>query len=147
VITYVDSSLIVRALLPDEPGHERARAILDDPGHSMITGSWSVVEVTGALVRAVRAFRGDERALFAAFENDVDPVDGRIVVVDAMQAEVESIARSIVRRTGIRSLDAWHLACAQLAFEDLAEPGEVRAFATHDTDRAAIARELGFTVI
>lgn len=44
-------------------------------------------------------------------------------------------------------MDAWHLACASLAAEELAEPGEERGFATRDTEQAAVARELGFTTV
>jgi predicted nucleic acid-binding protein len=147
MIVYVDSSVIVRALLPDEVDHAPARALLDEDGLTRITGSWSVIEVTGALVRAVRASRGDEAALFAGYRAELDPSTGSLTVVDATQAEVEAIALELVRRTGIRSLDAWHLACAQLAFDDLAEPGEQRGFATRDDQQAALARELGFATI
>jgi len=147
VIVYLDSSVIVRALLPDEPDHLRSRELLDDPMSIRITGSWSIVEITAAITRAVRAFRGDEEAMFASFRNEVDPRFGSVTVVDAVQAEVEAIATAIVRRTGIRSLDAWHLACAQLAFDDLAEPGETRGFATRDDKQAEAAESLGFTLV
>jgi hypothetical protein len=39
------------------------------------------------------------------------------------------------------------IACASIAFDELAEPGEVRAFATRDAEQAAVARLLGFTVL
>jgi len=147
MIVYLDSSVIVRALLPDEPDHMTSRELLDDPSQVKITGSWSVVEITGALTRATRAFRGDEEALFASFRNEIDPRFGSVTVVDAVQAEVEAIAAALVRRTGIRSLDAWHLGCAQLALDELAEPGETRGFATRDSKQASVAQELGFTLV
>ena len=147
MIVYLDSSAIVRAYLPDEVEHARVRALIDDPETATITGSWSRVEVSSALVRAARAHRGDESALLAVFDDDVSPSRGGLVVVDAEQSEVELVALGIVRRSGIRSLDAWHLACAALAFEELAEPGEERVFATRDDAQAAVARELGFNLL
>lgn len=147
MITYIDSSLVVRAYLPDEPDHEQARTLLDNPAITAITGSWTRVEVTSALVRAARAHRGDEKQLIDQFEIDVNPRSGTLELIDAEQAEIEGLAFAIVRRSGIRSWDAWHLACAQLAFGELAEPGEEYAFATRDREQATAARELGFTIV
>ena len=147
MIVYVDSSVVVRSYLVDEPDHPQVRALFDDPQLTTITGSWTRVEVTGSLVRAARAHRGDEESLLELFERDLDPATGELSVIDANQAEIEGIALEIVRRTGIRSMDAWHLACARLTLAELAEPGEERAFATRDDQQAAVARELGFTVL
>lgn len=152
MIVYVDSSVVVRSYLVDEPDHPQVRALFDDPQLTTITGSWTRVEVTGSLVRAARAHRGDEESLLELFERDLDPATGELSVIDANQAEIEGIALEIVRRTGIRSpgirsRDAWHLACASLTLAELAEPGEERAFATRDDQQAAVARELGFTVL
>lgn len=147
MIVYVDSSFLVRSYLVDETDHVQVRAMLDDPSVTAITGSWTRVEVTGSVVRAARAHRGDETALLALFREDTEGERARLTIVDAMQAEVELIALGIVRRTGIRSMDAWHLACASLALPALAEPGEQLGFATRDAEQAAVARELGYTVV
>lgn len=147
MIVYVDSSFLVRSYLLDEIDHAEVRAMLADPGVTAITGSWARVEVTGSLVRAARAHRGDEEALLALFRKDIEGELARLTIVDVMQAEVELIALGIVRRTGIRSMDAWHLACASLALPALAEPGEGLGFATRDAEQAAVARELGFTTV
>lgn len=147
MITYLDSSVIVRAYLPDEPDHDFVRTLLESADDAVITGSLSRLEVTGALVRAARANRGDESRLLDRFAADVHPVHGGLAIVDAHPAEIELVALSIVRRFGIRAMDAWHLACASLAFDDLAEPGEQRLFATRDERQAEAARDLGFGIL
>jgi len=144
VIIYLDSSVLARAYLPDEDGHAEAVAILEIPDAVVITGSWTVIEVSGALVRAARATRGDESLLLAALDADLDARSGVIVTVDAHQAEVERIALDLVRSSGIRSMDAWHLACAMLAFDELAEPGEQVVFATRDAEQLAVVTQLGW---
>jgi len=146
MISYLDSSFLVSAYLVDEPEHERARALVSHPTDAVITGSWSRLEVSGALVRAARAHRGDEKGLLALFDRDTHPSHGTLTLIDANQAEIESVSISIVRRSGIRAMDAWHLACAMLAFDELAEPGEVRIFVTRDAEQASAARDLGLTV-
>ncbi len=55
--------LLLRA--PDEPGHDEALSLLEDASVGLITGTWTRVEVPGALVRAARAARGDEDGLLA----------------------------------------------------------------------------------
>lgn len=147
MIVYLDSSYIVCGYLADEADHVQVRQLLRNPDHTTITGSWSRIEVTGALIRAATAHRGDREALLAAFEEDVSEVSGTLTVVDAEQAEIERIALDLVRTSGIRSTDAWHLACAHLALDELGEPGEERGFATRDAAQAAVARDLGLLVL
>lgn len=144
MIIYLDSSVLARAYLPDETGHPEAVAILEMPDAVVITGSWTVIEVSEALIRAARAARGDEALLLAALDADLDARSGVVVTVDAHQAEVERIALDLVRSSGIRSMDAWHLACAMLAFDELAEPGEHMVFATRDAEQLAVANQLGW---
>lgn len=147
MIVYLDSSVVVRGYLADEVDHVEVRRLLEDPRHTTITGSWTRIEVTGALIRAAAAHRGDHQALLAAFEDDVSEVSGTLTVVDAEQAELERIALELVRGSGIRSMDAWHLACARLALDELSEPGEERGFATRDGEQASLAREMGFAIL
>jgi predicted nucleic acid-binding protein len=144
VIIYLDSSVLARAYLPDEADHAEALALLATTDAAVITGSWTLIEVSGALIRAARAARGNEALLLAALDADLDARSGVVVTIDAHQAEVERIALDLVRASGIRSMDAWHLACAMLAFEELAEPGEDRVFATRDVEQLAMAGQLGW---
>ncbi|HEU4849235.1 MAG TPA: hypothetical protein VFS93_02375 [Terrimesophilobacter sp.] len=44
-------------------------------------------------------------------------------------------------------MDAWHLACARLALDELSEPGEERGFATRNAEQAAVARDMGFAAL
>jgi uncharacterized protein len=63
LIVDVDSSVLARAYLVDEEGHAEATSLLEDPEIALITGTWTRIEVSGALVRAARVGRGDEAGL------------------------------------------------------------------------------------
>jgi predicted nucleic acid-binding protein len=142
VIVYVDSSILARAYLSDEPGHAEAVGLLNSADTGLITGSWTPIEVSGALVRAARAGRGDEAGLLALLDGDLGD-DGAIAVVGADQAEVQALALRLVRSHGIRAMDAWHVAVAALVLPRLAEPGEQLAFASRDTAQSEVAQSLG----
>ncbi len=144
MIAYLDSSVLVRKYLGDEGESNRIGALLADPTVSTITGTWSRIEVAGALVRAARAGRGKLAELLAAFEDDTSPRSGTLVTVEALQAEVEGIAYALVRQRGIRAMDAWHLASAYTARELLADRGETFAFITRDAEQRLAADDLGF---
>lgn len=58
MIVYLDSSVLARAYLTDEEGHEEAVALLHDADVAAATGTWTRMEVSGALVRAARTGRG-----------------------------------------------------------------------------------------
>lgn len=144
VIVYLDSSSIARSYLSDE-ADDVARRLIDDPDTTTISGSWSRIEVTGALVRAERA--GRARNALRRFESEIAPRVGKIHLVDSDQAELEHLALTIVRSTGMRSMDAWHLSSAAFALDALADPGEGRAFLTRDAEQHRVAEALGFTVL
>jgi hypothetical protein len=55
VIVSVDSSVLARADLHDETGHDEAVALLADPEIALVMGTWTRIEVSGALMRAARA--------------------------------------------------------------------------------------------
>jgi uncharacterized protein len=146
VIAYLDSSVLVRAYLPDEVGHTEAIELLKDPDTALVTGTWSRIEVSGALVRAARINRGNESGLLAMFEADLGP-DGPVTLATADQDEVERRALALVREHAIRAMDAWHLAVATMVLPDLAEPDEVLGFATRDDAQATVAAILGLQPI
>lgn len=52
MIAYLDSSVLARVYLVDENGHQDAAALLADPQIATVTGTWTRIEVSGALVRA-----------------------------------------------------------------------------------------------
>lgn len=146
MIAYLDSSLLARAYLPDEPGHAAALSLLADPDIAIVTGSWTWIEVSGALVRAARAGRGDIKELLTSVDHDLD-VGGPVTMVNVPQVEVEEKALELARRHGSRAMDAWHLAAASLILPELVGPSEEPAFATRDAEQARIAESLGFQVI
>jgi predicted nucleic acid-binding protein len=144
VIAYLDSSVLARAYLADEDGHEHALRLLADPQIATVTGTWTRIEVSGALVRAARIGRGDEAGLLALLDADLA---GSVVVLSAPQDQVEQQALELVREHALRAMDAWHLAVAKLTIPPLLQPGEPRAFASRDESQSAVAVELGFTAI
>jgi predicted nucleic acid-binding protein len=144
MLVYVDSTVLVRAYLPDEKGHQEARTLLDGAEHLLVTSTWTVVEVTSALARAARGRRVEELdAVLAVVATDTGD-DGTVTVLRADAAQVERASTRIVREHAIRSLDALHLAVAQLAAVPLLEPGQRLGFATRDDTQRAVAEALGF---
>jgi uncharacterized protein len=144
VIAYLDSSVLARVYLVDEDGHDQAAALLADRETATVTGTWTRIEVSGALVRAARAGRGDEKGLLALLDADLA---GPVIMLGAPQNEVERHALELVRRHALRAMDAWHLAVAALVVPPLLEPGEPKAFASRDQAQRKVAEELGFVAI
>lgn len=142
MIVYVDSSMLARAYLADEAGHQAATSLLANSEIGLITGTWTRIEVSGALVRAARTGRGDESGLLGLLDGDLGR-DGPVTVIAADQKEVEDRALRLVREHAIRAMDAWHLAVAALALPNLVEPGEDAGFATRDKAQASVAMSLG----
>lgn len=146
MIVYLDSSMLARAYLADEDGHELAVSLLGDPEVAAVTGTWTRIEVSGALVRAARAGRVDAKRLLALLDADLSP-EGPVTMLAVAQDRVEERALKLVREHALRAMDAWHLAVAELAVPGLAEEGEDVGFASRDHDQATVAERLGFTRI
>lgn len=142
MLTYLDSSVLGRAYLADEPGHDAAIELLEDPDVVLVTSTLTRVEVSGLLVRAARAGRCDASVLLTALRVDLD-ADGPVTTLLSAQRDVERIALEIVTAHGLRALDALHIAVAQLAARPLAGDDPV-AFATRDTSQAEVAAAYGF---
>jgi predicted nucleic acid-binding protein len=146
LIVYVDSSVLARAYLSDESGHDEVVAMIENPELGLVTGTWSRIEVSGALVRAARAGRGDEKGLLSLLDADLAS-DGPVTVIAADRGEVERRALHLVREHAIRAMDAWHLATAELVLPTLAEAGEETGFATRDQGQSAVASVLGLRAL
>lgn len=146
MIAYIDSSLLARAYLGDASGHDEAVAILNDPELALITGTWTRIEVSGALVRAARAGGADEVGLLALLDADL-ALDGPVTVVAAAQQEIERHALHLVRTHALRAMDAWHLAAALSVGPSLTEPGEEVGFATRDRAQSEVAVALGLRAV
>lgn len=146
MIVYVDSSVLARAYLPDEDGHAEALSLFDDERRAAVTGTWARVEVTGALVRAARHGRRSAKQLdatLAVLAADLG-IDGAVTVISGEQREIEARALELVVAHGLRAMDAWHLAVADLLMRDLAEGDEPLAFASRDQEQSRVAATLGF---
>lgn len=147
MIAYIDSSVLTRAYLSDEPGHDDARRLLLDRGIALVTGRFTRIEVSGALVRAERAGRHRSAPeAFATLDGDLAP-DGHVLEVEAPADQVEALALAIAREHGLRTLDSWHLAVAALTVPKLADKGEPIGFASRDGDQATVAESLGFASV
>jgi uncharacterized protein len=143
-IAYVDSSVVVRYYLVNDPHHAEAVTLIDDTDGAVVTGTWTVIETSGALVRACRGAGVEATAILARF--DLDVTEGPITLVAEPQDDVERIAHDIVRTEGIRAMDAWHIAVASLALPELAGPGDQAVFVTRDGDQARAAERRGLTI-
>jgi predicted nucleic acid-binding protein len=129
---YVDSSALLKRYV-EEADSPVADALLraDD---ALLTGRHTVVEVRRNLARLLSG-----RQLVAArtaFGDDLTSVS--IIELDAATCEA---AASIAETTGVRTLDALHLAAAQR----IAEPGV--GFLTFDVRQAQAARSIGLMVV
>ena len=144
MIVYLDSSVLARAYLADEVGHAESNALLENADDvALVTGTWTRIEVSGALIRAARSGRIDAKGLLDLLDADLAP-DGPVTVLSAPQEEIEETALSLVREHAVRAMDAWHLAVALLTLPQLVESGEELSFASRDTAQAKVAELLGF---
>ena len=149
MIAYLDSSVLARTFLPDEPGHEQAADLIEDPDVAAVTWQGAVTEVTGALVRADRAGRASASVTLPLLGALVG-ADGAVTVVDPPSPRLHPLALGHAR-SGLHALDAYHLAVAEVTLSALAEPGERVCFATRDSRQAGAVRDaaarLGFDVL
>ena len=143
-VVYVDSSIVVRYYLPNDPGRGDVVALLNDDDVAVITSTLTRIESSGALVRAARSTK--TKAADALARLDQDFVDGVITLVGADPDEVERRALHAVRTYGIRALDALHIATAQVVLPELVGPGDTAMFISRDKEQAAAAKDLGLTV-
>jgi predicted nucleic acid-binding protein len=132
VSLYVDSSAVLKRYV-DEPDSEAADALLrSDP--SPLTARHTVVEVRRTLARVLTERDAGEAR--SAFLHDLEAFS--LIELDADTCEMGA---AIAEVTGVRTLDALHLAAAQRA------GGVALPFLTFDLRQAQAARSLGFTVV
>jgi len=132
VSLYVDSSALLKRYV-DEPDSEAANRLLQsDP--TLVTSRHTVVEVRRNLARLLTG--RDAAAARSRFALDLEAL--ALIELDAQTCDM---AASIAESTGVRTLDALHLAAAQRV------GGPAVPFLTFDLRRAQAARSLGFTVV
>jgi predicted nucleic acid-binding protein len=132
VSLYVDTSALLKRYV-DEPDSDVADSHLrSDP--SLLTVRHTIVELRRNLGRLLA---GRELATArAAFAADLDAIS--IVELDEVTCDG---AAQIAEVTGVRTLDALHLAAAQRV------GGPAVPFLTFDVRQAQAARALGLTVV
>ena len=129
---YVDSSALLKRYV-DEPDSDVADSLLRSDS-SLLTARHTIVEVRRNLARLVG---GRELASArSAFAGDLEVLS--IVELDAVTCDG---AAEIAEVTGVRTLDALHLAAAQRV------GGPAVPFLTFDVRQAQAARALGLTVV
>jgi uncharacterized protein len=144
-IAYVDSSLVVRHYLPDEPGQPEASAIIEDEAIAIVTAPLTRIEVSGALVRAARSRRVE--SIGDALDRLDDDFDGGLITMIGVDDErLHRSALQIVRDHGLRALDAIHIATALLAFPELVEDDDEAMFIGRDDAQRSVAELLGLVV-
>ena len=129
---YVDSSALLKRYV-DEPDSDAADSLLRSDS-LLLTARHTIVEVRRNLARLL-----DGRALAtarSAFGRDLDALS--LVELDEVTCEA---AAAIAEVTGVRTLDALHLAAAQRV------GGTAVPFLTFDVRQAQAARALGLTVV
>lgn len=129
---YVDSSALLKRYV-DEPDSQAADALLRSD-RSLLSARHTVVEVRRNLARLLTDRDASEAR--SAFMNDLEALS--LIELDADTCEMGA---AIAEVTGVRTLDALHLAAAQRA------GGVALPFLTFDLRQAQAARALGFTVV
>ena len=115
-VAYVDSSVVVRYYLEADHGHAEAVALIEDAETAVITSMLTMIEASGALVRAARN-------------------------------AVEHRALDIVRASGIRALDALHIAVAVLVLPELTTGADRGVFCARDERQAQAAEAQGLQLV
>jgi predicted nucleic acid-binding protein len=132
VSLYVDSSALLKRYV-DEPDSAAAESLLrSDP--ALLTGRHTIVEVRRNLSRLLE--ETDAAAARSSFADDL-----RIFSVVELDEATCETAASIAEVTGVRTLDALHLAAAHRI------GGSAVPFLTFDVRQAQAARALGLTVV
>lgn len=129
---YVDSSALLKRYI-DEPDSEAAEALLRSD-QSLLTARHTTVEVRRNLARLLD--EAGAAAARSAFRRDLRVFS--IVELDEVTCET---AAAIAEMTGVRTLDALHLAAAQRV------GGPAVPFLTFDLRQAQAARSMGLTVV
>jgi predicted nucleic acid-binding protein len=132
VSTYADSSAILKRYVEEADSAAADTLLRADP--ALLTARHTIVEVRRNLARLLSGRH--LAAARTAFTDDLRSFS----IIELDEATCESAA-TIAETTGVRTLDALHLAAAQR----VATPGV--GFMTFDLRQAQAARALGLTVV
>lgn len=136
---FWDSSALARCYAPSEPGHARARNLLQTRGRHFAL-KLIRPEVASAIVRRLKPDAARAGSLLAILEQELQHFD-LVSIEDAhLDAAVE-----LVRKHALRGADALHLAAALAASRDYGKRGF--RFVSCDRDQAGAAKARGLRVI
>jgi hypothetical protein len=142
---YADTSALLRAYFPDEPGHAELRALLLEGSEPVGASELARVEFASAARAAVSAGRlRILEDLLDRFNAHCGP-GGRIRLLALDAPAVFPRAYELVLQHRLRASDAIHLAVALEQYRPLAGDTDV-IFVTRDEDQAAAALALGFAI-
>ena len=143
---YADTSALARAYLPDEQDHDLLRDLLLEGEDPVITSELTWLEFARAAGAAerVRRVRAAE-VLLDEFDGDCTTEDGPVTLIALRVGPAFDLARDLVRRHPLGTLDALHLAVALTDGADLAD-GDELVFVTRDAAQAEAARAVGLGV-
>jgi len=127
---YVDASAVVKLYVREPDSHHAAELLRGQ----WASGRHTLVEVRRALTQAL----GGPRLRVA---RDRFASDWELTSVVELDEDVCATAAELAESTGVRALDALHLAAAELLGR------HERSFVTFDQRLAAAARSLGWTVL
>lgn len=140
---YVDTSALARLYLTDEPDARALEKLLLGADDQPATSELSNVELARAMKAAERAGRiaSADRALQTVRMH----LGTAISLIPLHPETVLPEALRLVLSYRLRTLDAIHLAVA-LELREVERRDDMR-FVTRDADQAAVAKELGFSVL
>ncbi len=144
MIVFADTSALGSAYLGDETDGAWIRRVLFDGDHEVVVSQLADVEFASLLARAWRSGRIDREGLedrSGAYADDTDD-DGAIAVLP-LTVDTFAVARRFVLEASLRTLDALHLASADVLSRSRNE--EV-TFLTRDDRQALAADALGITL-
>ncbi len=125
---YVDSSVLVALLAPDDKQHQSAIRLARAPHRQMVTSSVSEVEIGRALARGAAP-----KSIQRAARELLDHCEIVELTPEIRQRAVE------VRPASVRSLDAIHVATAVVA--------GLKGFASFDVRQLVAAEEMGLKLM
>jgi|SRR5208282_2514747 len=149
---YLDTNVILARYVPDEPQHDESKRLMDkiDAGHiEAVTSALTLVEVVCTTSRAYQKFDDETVALkreevAGAFlrrllhikKLEFIPIGGELsVAADERRVKLPALyalAIEIGSKTGVKTLDALHLASASIASRIYGD--KVDYFVTLDED-------------
>jgi len=134
---YFDASAVLKRYVAESGSDAVARLLRR---HPLISSALLVVEITSALHRRRAEFgpAGPKTTWKRFFE---DRARWRLATVSD---PVLALAEDVIRSSGLRTLDAIHVATAVLVGREL---GSSLAFVTADGAQASAAREAGLKVV